>query len=86
MNAKWIVALLIIALVVIFVPFVPQTRASGHILGAQYQQTAMVSPTYYVFHCGSYFNSQVSAQFASGYSGFYQLSKGYTFTCSFNTQ
>ncbi len=83
---KWIVALVIIALVALFVPFVPQTQASGHILGVQYQRTAVVSPSYYAFHCGSYINSQVMAQFASGYSGFYQLSKGYTFTCNYNSQ
>ncbi len=83
---KWIVALVVIALVALFVPFVPQTQASGHFLGVQYQHTAVVSPTYYAFHCGSYINSQVSAQFASGYSGFYQLSKGYTFTCNYNSQ
>jgi hypothetical protein len=84
--AKWIVVLLLLAVVALFVPFIPQSQASGHFLGVQYQRTAMVSPTYYVFHCGSYVNSQVTAQLGSGYSGFYQLSKGYTFTCAYNSQ
>jgi len=83
---KWIVLLVVLAAVALFVPFVPQTQASGHFLGAQYQRTAVVSPAYYVFHCGSYFNSQVTAQLGSGYSGFYQLSKGYSFTCNYNSQ
>lgn len=85
-TKKWIVVLALAALVALFVPFVPQTQASGHFLGASYQRSAMVSPTYYAFHCGSFINSQISTQLGSGYSGFYQLSKGYTFTCSYNTQ
>ncbi|MDG6898594.1 MAG: hypothetical protein JRN24_02540 [Nitrososphaerota archaeon] len=85
-STKWLVALALVALVALFVPFVPQTQASGQFLGAHYQQTAVVSPTYYAFHCGSYVNSQFSTQLGSGYSGFYQLSKGYTFTCNYNSQ
>lgn len=83
---KWIAVLVLLGIVVLFVPFVPQTQASGQFLGAHYQRSADVSPTYYVFHCGSYINSQLAAQIGSGYSGFYQLSKGYTFDCSFNAQ
>jgi hypothetical protein len=82
----WIGVLVLLGLVALFVPFVPQTQASGQFLGAHYQRTADVSPTYYLFHCGSFVNAQLSAQLAAGYSGFYQLSKGYTFTCDFNTQ
>jgi hypothetical protein len=83
---KWIVVLVLLGILVFFVPFVPQTQASGQFLGAHYQRTADVSPTYYLFGCGSYVNAQVSAGLASGYSGLYQLSKGYSFTCNFNTQ
>ncbi len=75
-----------LAVVALFVPFVPQTQASGQFPGAHYQRTAVVSPTYYFFRCGAFVNSQVAAQLSSGYSGFYQLSKGYTFTCSYNSQ
>lgn len=82
---KWMVALVLIGLVVLFVPFVPQTQASGHFLGAHYQETADVSPTYYLFHCGSYVNPRLSAQFGSGYTGFYQLAQGYTFTCDYSS-
>ena len=76
----------VLGVVALFVPFVPQTQASGHFLGTSYQRTADVSPTYYIFHCGSYINSQVAAQFTSGVSGFYQLSKGYSFSCNYNAQ
>jgi hypothetical protein len=82
---KWAAVILVVALVALFVPFVPQTFASGTFLGGHYQKTAVVSPTYYAFHCGSYVNSQVSAQLSSGFSGFYDLSKGYTFTCNYNS-
>ncbi len=85
-KTMWAIALVLLGAVALFVPFVPQTQASGHFLGAHYQQTAVVSPTFYAFHCGAYVNSQFSAQLASGYSGFYQLSKGYTFTCNYNSQ
>jgi hypothetical protein len=78
--------LVVIALVVLFVPFVPQTQASGQFLGVHYQRTADVSPTYYLFHCGSYVNSRIVAQLGSGFTGLYQLSKGYTFTCNYNSQ
>ena len=86
MSAKWAALLVLLGVVALFLPFVPQTQASGHFLGAQYQRTAMVSPTYYAFHCGSYIDSQVTAQLGSGYSGIYQLSRGYTFTCDYNAQ
>jgi hypothetical protein len=84
-RTKWVVLLVILAAVALFVPFVPQTQASGQILSTEYQRTAVVSPTYYFFHCGSYVDHKVSAQFASGYSGFYQLSKGYSFACYYNS-
>jgi hypothetical protein len=84
-RTKWVVLLVLLASVALFVPFVPQTQASGQMLGAHYQRSAVVSPTYYVFHCGSYVDSKVSAQLGSGYSGFYQLSKGYTFACNYNS-
>ena len=82
---KWVTVLLLIALVAMFVPFVPQTQASGQFLGAHYQKTAAVSPTYYLFHCGSYLNPQTSYQLGSGYAGFYQLDRGYTFTCDYSS-
>ena len=85
-SKKWVAALVLLALVALFVPFVPQTQASGNFLGAHYQQSADVSPTFYLFHCGSYVNSRITAQLGSGYSGIYQLSKGYTFACNYNTQ
>ncbi len=85
-TKKWIVVLVLLALVALFVPFVPQTQASGQFLGASYKQSAVVSPTYYAFHCGSYVNAQVTAQLGSGYEGIYQLSKGYTFTCNYSSQ
>ena len=83
---KWIAVLVLIGIVALFVPFVPQTQASGQFLVAHYQRTADVSPTYYLFRCGSYVNAQVAAQFGSGASGLYQLSNGYSFACNFNAQ
>ena len=83
---KWIAVLVLLAVVALFVPFVPQTQASGQFLGAYYSRTAVVSPTYYAFHCGAFVNSQVAAQLGSGYTGIYQLSKGYTFTCDYTSQ
>ena len=83
---NWIVAVGLLVAVALFVPFIPQTQASGHFLGANYQRSAVVSPSYYAFHCGSYVDSKVTAQLGSGYAGFYQLSKGYTFTCNYNSQ
>jgi hypothetical protein len=85
-KTKWIAVLVLLAVVALFVPFVPQTLASGQVLGAHYQRTAVVSPTYYAFGCGAFVNSQIAAQLGSGYSGIYQLSKGYTFTCNYNSQ
>ncbi len=85
-RTKWIVALVLLALVALFVPFVPQTQASGHFLGASYKQSAVVSPTYYVFHCGSYVNSQFATQLGSGYSGILHLSQGYNFACNYSSQ
>lgn len=85
-KTKWIVVVAILAVIALFIPFVPQTQASGQFFGAHYQRTADVSPSYYFFGCGSYVNAQVAAQLGSGYSGFSQLSKGYTFTCNFNAQ
>ena len=81
---KWIAAIVILAAVALFVPFVPQTQSSGQVLGAHYSQTASVSPTYYAFHCGSYVDSRFSVQLGSGYSGFYQMTKGYSFSCNYN--
>jgi hypothetical protein len=86
MSAKWLVLLVLLGVVALFVPFIPQTQASGHFVGVQYEQTAIVSPTYYAFHCGSYVDSRVTAQLASGYAGFYQLSNGYAFTCNYNSR
>lgn len=84
---KWIVAIAIVAVVALFIPFVPQTFASGRFGGFQYQRSAIVSPTYYLLWCGAFVNSQVTAQLdsSSGFSGIYQLSKGYTFSCVYNT-
>jgi hypothetical protein len=86
MNTKWIAVLVVLGVIALFVPVVPQTQASGQFIGVHYQRTADVSPTYYFFRCGSYVNSQLSAQLASGYTGLYQFSKGYAFTCNINTQ
>ena len=87
MNSKLLIAaLMLLALAALFVPFVPQTQASGHFVGVHYQRTADVSPSFYFFHCGAYMNSQISVQLGSGYSGFYPLSKGYSFTCNYNSQ
>ena len=85
-KTRWAIALLLIGAVALFVPLVPQTQASGQFLGAHYQRTAVASPTYYIFQCGAFVNSQISAQLASGYSGFYQLSKGYNFACNYSSQ
>lgn len=82
---KWVALLALLALVAMFVPFVPQTQASGHFLGARYQQTSIVSPTYYAFQCGSYINSQVTANLGS-FTGVYQVTKGYAFTCNYNSR
>lgn len=85
-KTKWMAVLVLLGLAALFVPFVPQTQASGHLLGAHYQRTADVSPTYYLTGCGAYVNSRFAAQLAWGYSGIAQLSRGYTFTCGFNAQ
>ena len=85
-KTKWIAVLVLLGAIALFVPFVPQTQASGHFLGANYQRSADVSPTYYLVGCGAYVNSQFTAQLASGYTGIAQLSKGYTFACNFNAQ
>ncbi|HZW84586.1 MAG TPA: hypothetical protein VFE91_01610 [Nitrososphaerales archaeon] len=81
---KWIAVIAILAVLALFVPFVPQTQSSGQVLGAHYAQTVTVSPSYYAFHCGSYLDSRVSLQLGSGYTGFYQLTKGYSFSCNYN--
>jgi len=83
---KWTVMLLLLFAVALFVPSIPQIQASGHFVGVQYQQTAIVSPSYYVFHCGSYIDSKVTTQLGSHLSGDYQLSTGYTFSCNYNSQ
>jgi hypothetical protein len=85
-KTKWIAALVLLGAFALFVPFVPQTQASGQFIGAHYQRSAVVSPTYYAFGCGAFVNSQVAAQLGSGFSGIYQLSKGYTFTCNYSSQ
>ncbi len=82
---KWVIGIAIIGLVVLFVPFVPQTSSAGQFFGSHYQTSADVSPSYYVFHCGSYVNSRFTAQLGSGFTGFYDLSKGYTFTCMYTS-
>lgn len=81
---KWVALLAVLTMVVIFVPFVPQTQASGSFLGAHYRQSSVVSPTYYAFHCGSYINSQYSASLGN-LTGVYQTTKGYTFACNYNS-
>jgi hypothetical protein len=81
---KWVAVVALLAAIALFVPFVPQTQASGRFLGAYYQHTAVVSPTYYVFHCGSYINSQASVQ-VGNISSVYQASKGYTFACNYSS-
>ncbi|QQG48382.1 MAG: hypothetical protein HY247_06460 [archaeon] len=82
---KWIALIAIVAVVALFVPFIPMTNGQGQFLGAHYQSTSTVSPAYYAFRCGSYVNSGVSAQLASGYQAFYQYSKGYTFSCVYTS-
>ena len=84
--AKWLAVVGLIVAVALFVPFIPQTQASGHFVGVQYQRTSVVSPSYYAFRCGSYVNSQAVAHIGSVFTGVYQLSKGYTFTCSYYSQ
>ncbi len=76
---------LALALVAVFVPFVPATIASGQVLSVHYQQTVSESPSYYAFHCGSYINPRVSAQIGRNFAAFYQLSKGYSFSCNYNS-
>lgn len=76
---------LALALVALFVPFLPATVSSGQFLGVHYQQTATESPAFYAFHCGAYMNAQVSAQLPPNFSGFYKLSKGYSFACNYNS-
>ncbi len=75
---------LALVLVAVFVPFVPATIASGRFLSIHYQQTASESPSYYAFHCGSYIDPRVSAQIGSAFDAFYQLSRGYSFSCDYN--
>ncbi len=81
---KWIVVFVLLAAVALFVPFIPQTQASGHFLGAHYANTADVSPTYYAFHCGSYANAQFMTNLGN-FTSVYQLSKGYTFACNYSS-
>ncbi len=83
-HGKMVGLVLAVVFVAVFVPLVPATMSSGHFLSVQYKQTASESPSYYAFHCGSYINPQVSAQVGSGFSAVYQLSKGYSFSCSYN--
>jgi hypothetical protein len=83
---RWMILLLLLLAVALFVPFIPQTQASGHFVGVQVQQTAIVSPSYYVFHCGSYVGMKMSAQLGSHMTGDYQPSTGYTFSCNYNSQ
>ena len=85
-RTRWAIVLLLIGAVALFVPLVPQTQASGQFLGAHYQRSAVVSPTSYVFHCGTFVNPQITTELASGYGGFYQLSKGYDFACNYSSQ
>ncbi len=75
---------LALVLVAVFVPLVPATIASGQFLSIHYQQTASESASYYAFRCGSYINPRVSAQIGSGFAAFYQLSRGYSFSCDYN--
>ncbi len=82
-RRKWVAVIVIAALIALFVPFVPQTSASGQFFGAHYQRTATVSPSYYAFHCGSYIDSRYSAELGA-YSSFYQVASGYTFSCIYN--
>jgi len=86
MRARWLVLPVLLGVAALFVPFIPQTQASGRFVGIQYQQTAIVSPTYYVFHCGSYVDMMATAQLGSHMSGVYQPSTGYTFSCNYNSQ
>ncbi len=81
---KWAIVLVVVGLVFFLAPFVPYTSASGHILGASYRVTADVSPSYYLFRCGSYINHEATAT-AQGFSSMYQITQGYTFTCNYNT-
>ena len=76
-----VLVLVLVGLVALFVPFVPMTNSSGQFFGAHYTSTQNVSPTYYVFHCGSYLSPEFQANLGSGYTAFYQASKGYTFSC-----
>ena len=85
-KTRWAIALLLIGAVALFVPLVPQTQASGQFLGAHYQWSSVVSPTYCVFHCGALVNSQITARLASGYGRLYQLSKGYNFACNYSSR
>ncbi len=81
---KWAVVLVVLGIVFFLAPFVPYTSASGNFLGAHYQVSSTVSPSYYLFRCGSYINPQASAS-GQGFSSVYQLSQGYTFTCNYNS-
>jgi hypothetical protein len=82
---KWIAVAVVLAVVALFVPLVPQTLAAGSIARAHYQRTAVVSPSYYVFHCGSYVNAQVSVQLTPSISSLYQAGKAYTFSCEYTS-
>lgn len=84
-SRKWIAVMVAVGIIALFIPFIPQTTSSGRFFGAQYERTATVSPSYYVFHCGSYMNNGYTAQLGSGYAGFDQLSKGYTFSCVYTS-
>ncbi|HUK79630.1 MAG TPA: hypothetical protein VLU91_03085 [Nitrososphaerales archaeon] len=83
---RWVVLFLLLFGIALFVPFIPQTQNSGHLAGVQYQQTAIVSPSYYVSHCGAYVDMQLTAQIGSHIAGNYQPSRGYTFTCNYSSQ
>ncbi len=84
-HKKWVALVAVVGLTALFVPFLPMTSRSGQVLGAHYQVTSTVSPTYYVFHCGSYVKSGVTADFGSGYTAFYQMSRGYIFSCVYTS-
>ena len=59
---KWMMLVGVLVIVALIVPFIPQTQSSGQFLGVQYQRSAIVSPSYYAFHCGAYVDSKVTAQ------------------------
>jgi hypothetical protein len=75
----------LLVLFALFVPVFPETSQSGSFFGATYQVSADVSLSFMSSHCGSYVNAHSTASLG-GISITHPISKGYNFSCNFQTK